>query len=126
VPVGGVHGFLGPNGSGKTTTIRMLLGLLAFVVVSVVRLGPLNSLPWAQRITPWTPEANMAAILQRGHKCYVPAEKVTAEGVDIEYVEHHLSLMRGAHQLDDPVAGACGRLVADLPPPRRRLSFPLG
>ncbi|HKS98937.1 MAG TPA: ABC transporter ATP-binding protein [Rugosimonospora sp.] len=28
VPAGQVHGFLGPNGSGKTTTLRSLLGLV--------------------------------------------------------------------------------------------------
>jgi ABC-type multidrug transport system ATPase subunit len=28
VPTGSVYGFLGPNRAGKTTTIRILLGLL--------------------------------------------------------------------------------------------------
>lgn len=29
VPEGGIYAFLGPNGSGKTTTVRLLLGLLS-------------------------------------------------------------------------------------------------
>jgi len=37
VPEGSVFGFLGPNGSGKTTTVRMLLGL-AFPTAGRVRL----------------------------------------------------------------------------------------
>jgi len=36
---GGVHGFLGPNGSGKTTTIRMLLGLASPDAGSITVLG---------------------------------------------------------------------------------------
>src|SRR5918993_344880 len=39
VSTGEVHGFLGPNGSGKTTTIRVLLGLLRADAGEVTLLG---------------------------------------------------------------------------------------
>jgi len=39
VPRGAVYGFLGPNGSGKTTTIRMLLGLIAAHAGEIELLG---------------------------------------------------------------------------------------
>lgn len=39
VPRGAVFGFLGPNGSGKTTTIRMLLGLASATSGSINVLG---------------------------------------------------------------------------------------
>ena len=39
VPEGGVYGFLGPNGSGKTTTIRCLLGLARHTRGTVRLLG---------------------------------------------------------------------------------------
>ena len=39
VPVGAVYGFLGPNGSGKTTTIRLLLALVKADAGSITVLG---------------------------------------------------------------------------------------
>ncbi|GAA3863306.1 ABC transporter ATP-binding protein [Leifsonia kafniensis] len=39
VPRGAVFGFLGPNGSGKTTTIRMMLGLAAATSGEITVLG---------------------------------------------------------------------------------------
>ena len=47
VETGEVHGFLGPNGSGKTTTLRVLLGLLKADSGSATVLG---SDPWRDSV----------------------------------------------------------------------------
>lgn len=47
VAVGEVHGFLGPNGSGKTTTLRVLLGLARANAGSVTLLG---GNPWRDAV----------------------------------------------------------------------------
>jgi ABC-2 type transport system ATP-binding protein len=39
VPTGAIYGFLGPNGSGKTTTIRLVLGLLRPLGGAITVLG---------------------------------------------------------------------------------------
>ncbi|MFD9025414.1 ABC transporter ATP-binding protein [Streptomyces parvulus] len=48
VPAGSVFGFLGPNGSGKTTTIRMLMGLIEPTAGSARVLG--RPMPRAARM----------------------------------------------------------------------------
>lgn len=70
--------------------------LLGYVVVWFVRSGPLSSLAWAQRMTPWTPEASLAAIVQHGFHYTMPIEKLTPEGVSIEWVERTVSFAHGA------------------------------
>lgn len=47
VAFGEIHGFLGPNGSGKTTTIRVLLGLLRHDAGHVSLLG---GDPWSDAV----------------------------------------------------------------------------
>ena len=59
VPPGEVHGFLGPNGSGKTTTIRVLLGLLRADAGTVRMLG---GDPWRD------------AVALHGRLAYVPGD----------------------------------------------------
>ncbi|MBJ8341257.1 ABC transporter ATP-binding protein [Antrihabitans sp. YC3-6] len=59
VEEGEVHGFLGPNGSGKTTTIRVLLGLLRPDSGTVRMLG---GDPWRD------------AVALHGRLAYVPGE----------------------------------------------------
>lgn len=59
VPTGQVTGFLGPNGSGKTTTIRILLGLLRSDGGRVRLLG---GDPWAE------------AVALHGRIAYVPGD----------------------------------------------------
>ena len=70
--------------------------LLAFLAVWFVRTGPLSSLAWAQRITPWNPEGNIAAIIQQGYTYVVQVEKVTPDGVNIDFVHYTVSLTHGA------------------------------
>jgi ABC-2 type transport system permease protein len=69
--------------------------LLAALVVGFVRIGVLGSQPWAQRITPWTPEGNIAALIDKGYNYAVPVEMVTPDGVTVELVEGAVSLTHG-------------------------------
>lgn len=48
VPAGSIFGFLGPNGSGKTTTLRGLVGLMRFDAGTATMLG---MDPWRDRVT---------------------------------------------------------------------------
>ena len=69
--------------------------LLEALVVCFVRIGVLGSQAWAQRITPWTPEGNIGALIDKGYNYAVPVEMVTPDGVTVELVEGAVSLTHG-------------------------------
>jgi len=80
VAPGEVHGFLGPNGSGKTTTIRVLLGLLRPDGGTVRMVG---GDPWRD------------AVVLHGRLAYVPGDVTLWPGITGGEVIDLLARMRG-------------------------------
>lgn len=80
VAAGEVHGFLGPNGSGKTTTIRVLLGLLHADAGEVRLLGG----------DPWRDTTSLHSRL-----AYVPGEVTLWPGITGGEAIDLLGRMRG-------------------------------
>jgi polyether ionophore transport system ATP-binding protein len=80
VAPGEVHGFLGPNGSGKTTTIRVLLGLLRPDAGAVQMLGG----------DPWRDAVELHARL-----AYVPGDVTLWPGISGGEVIDLLGRLRG-------------------------------
>src|SRR5688500_5325995 len=80
VAPGEVHGFLGPNASGKTTTIRVLLGLLRADAGTVRLLG---GDPWAD------------GVALRARLAYVPGDVTLWPGITGGEVIDLMGRLRG-------------------------------
>jgi ABC-2 type transport system permease protein len=70
--------------------------LLGYAIVWFLRMSVLAERAWVQRSIPWTPEANLAAIVEHGHTYSVPTQNVGADGMKINFVQHSLSFIHGA------------------------------
>jgi len=89
----GVLGFcIGLVGRHTAAAIGTLLG---YLFVWFVRNAILSESAWAQRLTPWTPEANLAAVVRGGHQYFVPVRTVGPDGMSIDYLERTVSLTHG-------------------------------
>jgi ABC-2 type transport system permease protein len=88
-----VLGFcIGTIGRHTAAAIGALLG---YLFVWFVRNAILSEAAWAQRLTPWTPEGTLAAVVTGSHTYFVPVRTVGPDGMSIDYVEKTISLTHG-------------------------------
>ena len=70
--------------------------LLGYLFVWFIRNAVLGEQAWAQRLTPWSPEANLAAIVDNGYQYALPVQKLTEGGLSVEYLQREVTLAHGA------------------------------
>ena len=70
--------------------------LLGYLFVWFIRNAVLGQQEWAQRLTPWSPEANLAAIVDNGYQYAIPVNKLTEGGLSVEYLQREVTLAHGA------------------------------
>jgi ABC-2 type transport system permease protein len=88
-----VVGFcVGLVGRHTAAAIGVLLG---YLFVWFVRNAILSDTEWAQRLTPWSPEGNLGAIVSRGYHYYVPVRSVGPDGVGVDYLERTVGFTHG-------------------------------
>ena len=112
LPVGGLNAELGMLGRGVLVAMALaVLGfcigtigrhtaaaigvLLGYLFVWFVRNALLSEAAWAQRLTPWTPEGNLGAVVRGGHQYFVPSRSIGPDGVSVDYLERTVSLTHG-------------------------------
>ncbi|MBM3749717.1 MAG: ATP-binding cassette domain-containing protein [Acidimicrobiia bacterium] len=94
VPVGSIYGFIGPNGSGKTTTIRMIMNILVPDAGSIHVLG----------------KASAADV--RDDVGYLPEERGLYKKMTVRRVLRYYGQLKGktAHEVDAGMKEWLGRL----------------
>lgn len=69
--------------------------LLGYLFVMFVRRGLLGGIDWAQRLTPWTPEGNIGAIVEKKYLYEVMVRTTSSEGAGYDFVEKTISRAHG-------------------------------
>jgi len=88
-----VMGFcIGLIGRHTAAAIGVLLG---YLFVWFVRNAVLSGTEWAARLTPWSPEGNLSAIVSKGTTYEVPVEQLTPDGISVDYLERTISFAHG-------------------------------